>query len=404
MPARRRSIVPLAVATLSTQASIVVLAPIIVQVADSLGASVSAAGQARAVLAGTAAIGSLVVGSLIDRIGVRPLLVAGSLLSVAGAAMTAAAPSMTIFYLVQVPTGLGVACMLSGGFAGVASYFEGGADRAWAMGHVVGTQSLAWIIGNPIVGFLTEAVSWRLAYVVPAAVALAALATTLALLPPAPPRRRVGGRPEGIRAVLRDRSARLWTLSELIAYSVWTAELTFAGAFYIQTYGASEAAVGLLLALPSAAFLVFSPRVAAVARRLGQRAVVVIGGIGMGALLLVLFTVTPSIAFTLPLFCLVAVFAALRLTGSSTLGLGQLPGRSGAMMSARTAAAQFGYMVGALAGGVVLAAGGFAGLGLFLMAGLLVASLVVARVTVPEWLPGGPPPDTGEAPRLEIPD
>jgi predicted MFS family arabinose efflux permease len=207
----------------------------------------------------------------------------------------------------------------------------------------------------------------------------------------------------GLRLIMRDRSARRWTISELIAYSVWTAELTFAGAFYIQTYGIAESALGFVLSVPSAVFLVASPRVAAVAERIGQRTVVVVGGIGMGVVLLVLFTVTPSIWFTLPVFCVVAAFAALRLTGSSTLGLGQLPDRAGAMMSARTAAAQGGYMVGALAGGAVLAAGGFPALGLFLFAGLLLASVVVLGVDIPEGLPGGPL-DTGEAPQLAVPD
>lgn len=399
----RRTIVPLAAATLSTQASIVVLAPILVQVAETFGTSISAAGQARAVLAGTAVVGSLLVGSLIDRLGVRPILVGGALLSIVGAALTAAAPSLGFFYAAQVPTGLGVACMLSGGFAGVGVYFER-ADTPWAMGYVVGLQSLAWIVGNPIVGLLTEAVSWRLAYVVPAFVAMLALAGSLLLLPRLPQYRpRGAGMRGGLRLIMRDRSARRWTISELIAYSVWTAELTFAGAFYVETYGVTEAALGFVLSVPSAVFLVSSPRVAGIAERIGQRAVVIVGGVGMGVVLLVLFTVTPSIWFTLPVFCLVAAFAALRLTGSSTLGLGQMPDRAGAMMSARTAAAQGGYMVGAVVGGAVLAAGGFPALGVFLFVGLLLASLVVLGVSVPEGLPGGPL-DTGEAPQLTVPD
>ena len=45
-------------------------------------------------------------------------------------------------------TGAGVACLLSAGFAGVAAYF-GDEHAAWAVGWVVGAQSLAWIGGNP---------------------------------------------------------------------------------------------------------------------------------------------------------------------------------------------------------------------------------------------------------------
>lgn len=397
-------IIPLAAATLSTQASIVVLAPIVVEVATAFGVSVSTVGQARAVLAGTAVVGSLSIGSLIDRIGVRPLLLVGSLLSLSGAVITSLAPTITLFYIAQIPAGLGVACLLSGGFAGVGVYFED-RDVPWAMGYVVGLQSLAWIVGNPVIGLLTDAGSWRLAYLVPAAVSLIALAATLIMLPRLPIRPRGDAASRGgLRLVFRDRSARRWSLSELMAYSVWTAELTFAGAFYVESYGVTQTALGFLLSLPSAVFLVSSPRVAGLANRIGQKQVVILGGVGMGIVLLVLFSFTPSIWFTLPVFCLVAVFAALRLTGSSTLGLGQLPQRPGAMMSARTASAQLGYMIGSLVGGFVLAAGGFPALGVFLLVGLVLASVLVLGVTVPESLPGGGRVDTGEAPQLMVPD
>ena len=57
--ARHRRLVPLVLATTRTQASIVVLAPLIVAIGDDLGASVSAVGHARAILAGVAVTVSL---------------------------------------------------------------------------------------------------------------------------------------------------------------------------------------------------------------------------------------------------------------------------------------------------------------------------------------------------------
>ncbi|MBA2506730.1 MAG: MFS transporter, partial [Thermoleophilaceae bacterium] len=179
---RRRRLAPLVLATLATQASIVILAPLLVEIGDSLGASVSAVGQARAILALTAVATSLAIGPLLDRLGPRPLIIWGAGFALAGAACAAAAPGIAAFYLAQVIVGLGVACLLSAGFAGVGSWFT--PDEAGkAMGYVVGAQSLAWIAGNPVIGLLTEAVSWRLAYAVPGAAALAALFTALALAP-----------------------------------------------------------------------------------------------------------------------------------------------------------------------------------------------------------------------------
>ena len=174
-----RRLLPLVLATAATQASIVVLAPLVVEIGRDLGGSVSAVGLARSVLAGTAVAVSLAIGPLIDRIGVRPLIVRGAAIAVAGAGLTAAAPSLALFYAAHAVTGAGVACLLSAGFAGVAASFADD-EAAWAMGWVVGAQSLAWIVGNPIIGLLAEAGSWRLSYAVPGAIALVALAAGLA--------------------------------------------------------------------------------------------------------------------------------------------------------------------------------------------------------------------------------
>lgn len=385
MPSRFRRLLPLVLATTATQASIVVLVPIVVEIGDDLSASVGAVGQARTILAGTAVAASLAVGSLIDRLGVRPLIAAGGALALAGAALTAAAPSLPLFYAAHVLTGAGVACLLSAGFAGVAAYF-GARETAWAMGYVVAAQSLAWIVGNPLIGALAEAGSWRLAYVVPGTFALLALAAGLTAARPAPGEQATGERPGavlGLRAVLADRSARAWALAELVAYSAWTAELTYVGAFYVKTYGLGEATVGALLAVGSLAFLISTLRTAWLTERFDRRRVIVASAVGMGILLVPLMNVTPSVPFTLGLFFVMALFAGVRSTGSSALGLEQLPQRAGSMMAARTASAQLGYMAGAALGGAVLAVAGFGTLGFVLFAGMAASALLVARVHDP---------------------
>ncbi|MDQ3435443.1 MAG: MFS transporter [Actinomycetota bacterium] len=372
-------------ATTATQASIVVLAPLLVEIARDLGVSLSAVGVARSVLAGTAVAVSLAIGPLIDRIGVRPLIVRGAGIALAGAAATAAAPSLGFFYAAHAITGAGVACLLSAGFAGVASSFEP-ADAPWAMGYVVGAQSLAWIVGNPIVGLLAEAGSWRLSYLVPAVICLAALATGLL----APRTDRPAYAPgnalsirEGLAAVFRDPAARRWTIAELVAYSAWTAELTYAGAFYIESYGVGEATVGVLLALGSVVFLISSLSTSRLTGRLPRRPLLVATAMGMGLMLIPLLNVAPAVWVTLAFFCVLAVLAGVRSTGSSSLGLELLPANPGSMMSARTASAQLGYVVGAAGGSVVLAVADFGELGFVLFAGMAFSALLLARVRPP---------------------
>lgn len=388
---------PLVLATTATQASIVVLAPLLVEIGHSLDASVSAVGIARSVLAGTAFAAALAIGPLIDRIGIRPLIVRGAALGLAGAAATAASPTLAVFYAAHVITGLGVGCLLSAGFAGVASYFSG-REMAWAMGYVVGAQSLAWIVGNPIVGTLAQVGSWRLSYLVPASICLAALLAGLALRPVAghtagPPAARepdaptVAARPEpisdGLRAVFADSSARRWTISELVAYTAWSAELTYAAVFYIRNYDTGVGTIGFLLAGGSVVFLLTSLNTARLTTRFTRKPLLVASAVGMGAMLVPMLNWAPSTAGTFGMFCVMAVFAGLRLAGSSALGLEQLPDRPGAMMGARTSAAQLGYMIGAAGGGVVLALWGFGTLGFVLFAGMALSGLLLAGVHDP---------------------
>lgn len=351
-----------------------------VAVGHDLDASVSAVGQARTVLAVTAVLAAVVIGPLIDRLGVRPLLLWGSALALAGAGASGAAPSLVLFLAAHVVTGTGVACLLSAGFAGVGAWFPEG-EMARPMGFVVGAQSISWIVGNPIIGLITDAASWRFAYAVPGTICLAALVAALV----SPARLDDTERPEGegLLAVLRDGSARRWTIAELVAYSAWTAELTYIGAFYIKTYDVSEATVGFLLAVGSIAFAISTLSTASVTGRFGRRPVIWRAALGMGAMLALIMNVTPAVGFTVCLFFVMALMAGLRSTGSSALGLDQLPSQPGSMMAARTASAQLGYMFGAIVGGAVLALSGFGALGFVLLAGMALSAVLISRVSDP---------------------
>jgi predicted MFS family arabinose efflux permease len=379
-----RPLIPLVLGTLAAQASIMVLAPIMVEIGRDLGASVSAIGQARTVMAAVAAVASLRVGPIVDRVGVRPVLLWGALLAVTGHGITSAAGGLPVFYLGHAFIGMGVACLLSAGFAGAGAWFDE-EDQPWALGYVIGSQSIAWIVGNPVIGLLTDAVSWRLAYTVPGVAALAALAAALVTR---------SGRGEadpaaarsGMTDVARDPSARRWTVAEFVAYSAWTAELTYIGAFYVKSYGLEESVVGLLLAIGSIAFLISTLGTDRLARRLGgrRRRMVVASALAMGSLLAVIMNVTPAVAFTVALFFLMALCAGVRSTSSSALALGLLPSTPGAMMAARTTSAQLGYTIGAMFGGLVLAVAGFGVLGFVLLAGMAFSALLIVRVEEPE--------------------
>ena len=95
------------------------------------------------------------------------------------------------------------------------------------------------------------------------------------------------------------------------------------------------------------------------------------------------------------LFCLLGLAAGTRTPVSASLGLDQLPGQPAAMMAARTGATQLGYLVGAVVGGAVISGAGYPALGLVLAVVMATSAALVLRVDDPR---GPAPRDTRRHP------
>jgi predicted MFS family arabinose efflux permease len=373
---REAKLAPLVLATMASQALLVTLSPTTVAVGRDLGASVSAVGQARSVAAGVAIVASVAILPRIDALGVPRLLGFGAALAILACAAVSLAPTLALFLAAHVLVGLAFACLLSAGFAGVAAFPP--ERRPWAVGYVAGANAAAWIVVLPMVGSVTEWLSWRAAEVVPAAIAVAVLLSAPAAAfapnqPAVPP----------LSTLLRARSARRWLGAEVIAYGAWTALLTFVGAFFIERLGVPEAASGWLLAMGAGAHLTASTRSRALVNLIPRRRLAAGSALTMAILLFVLLRLTTSAPLAVATFCLVGFAAGIRSPTSSALGLEQLPRHPGAMMAARTAATQLGYLLGAVFGGGVISHGGYATLGIVLAIGMAASAVLILRVDDP---------------------
>src|SRR5512132_1915029 len=109
--------VVLFLAIFASQAGVLVLSPILSDVASAFGVSVAAAGQLRIVAAPLAAVVALAAGRALVRFSPRALLFAGSLLLAAGSLASAASPTFALLALAQVPVWAGVAILLTAGVA-----------------------------------------------------------------------------------------------------------------------------------------------------------------------------------------------------------------------------------------------------------------------------------------------
>ncbi|WP_018350358.1 MFS transporter [Longispora albida] len=367
----RPAIVSLMAASVASQSLIVVLAPAMVRVAGEFSAPVGMVSQARSFTAVAAIAVSALLGPVIGRLGPGRVIAAGATVAVVACAVIGLSGTLWLFLGAHLLAGIAIALLLSASFAGAAA---SGEHRARALGLVAGANSLAWIAVNPLSGFLTEALSWRLAYCVPAAAALGALATARH----APAARHTEPSGTSLRALLAIGPARNWLLAELAAYSAWTAVLTFTGPLLVQRDHVPESVTGVALGLGAGAFFLTSTSGFVARRPRNLRRTALGASLAVAVLSALLFALDVSPWFTVLAFCLLGASAGVRTPAATLIGVTALPGQATTLMAARTGITQLGYFLGAVASGSLLAWGGFAAVGAAVLPGMVLAGCLLA--------------------------
>jgi DHA1 family inner membrane transport protein len=341
----------------AVQAGVIVLSPVLAQVAADFDVSTATAGQLRAVSGLVAGTTAVAMGRLSARLGLRELLLAGLCVLGAGSLLSAAAPSFAVLAAAQVAVGAGLAMVLSGGLAAAAEWSLP-EQRARVLSWALLGQPFAWIVGMPTIGLL-GGLSWRWGWL-----AVPFLASVVALVAvakrPTDERREP---PAGAWGLLTgDRRVAGWALGELFAWSAWAGTLVFAGALFVESYGVSTATAGFLLGLAAVAYL---PGNLLARRQVDRAARLLLAALPpLAALLVVAFgAYRPSLGVSAAILALLAFFAAARTIAGSALGLEVCSQRRVFAMRIRTAATQFGYLLGSALGGIALATGGYPALG-----------------------------------------
>jgi predicted MFS family arabinose efflux permease len=357
----------------AAQAGVLVLSPILVAVADDLGTSTATAGLLRAVTGLVAGSSAVLLSGLARRFALRDLLLAGAALLALGSALSAAAPSFWLLAVAQVPIGAALAVLLAAGTAGAAEWVAP-EHRARVLARALAGQPVAWIVGMPLAGAVAE-ISWRLAFLtLPLAASLLA-AFALSACAAGPPTATAGGRS---LELFRDPAVAAWAIGELLAFSAWTGTLVYAGALFVETYATSPTLTGLVLAAAAGAYL---PGNFVARRLLGEtnRQLLVALALAAAVVVVLFGTVRTSLGISIAIFCTLGFLGGARTLAGSAFGLDALPERRLAIMGIRAAATQYGYLLGAAAGAVALAAADYGALG-------VVLGSLFALATVPHLL------------------
>jgi predicted MFS family arabinose efflux permease len=286
-------------------------------------------------------------------------MLAGTGLLAAGSLGSSVAPGFGWLALAQVAIGAGVAILLTSATTAAAEWVPD-EHRARVLSWALIGQPAAWIVGMPLIGAL-GGLSWRLGLLAMPLLGSMLAAFALAGRPGTPP----VDRKVGLGAALGQAPIARWAAAELLASAGWTGTLVYSGALFAQSYGTSPLLTGLVLAGVAGAFaagnVAFRSLVGNDDRRLIIRLSLV-----LAVLLPILGAIRPGVAASAAIMATTAFLAAGRMLMGNAFGLTSAPNQRLAVMSARAAANQFGYFLGAAVAGAALAAAGYAGLGLAL--------------------------------------
>ena len=232
------------------QAGLIAISPVLADVAQDLEVSTAVAGQLRTITGMTAGVTALAFGTIARRIGLRRQLLLATGLLALGSLGSAAAPTFALLALAQVPVGAAVAIMLTAGTLAAAEWVPAevrGRVLSWAL---IG-QPAAWIVGMPVIGIVGER-SWRYAWlVVPLAAAVLAGVALIGRADDPPSAVEAAG----LRDAIAQHAVARWLGAELLANTAWAAMIVYSGAFFVETYGISPPATGLVLAIGAGAYI-----------------------------------------------------------------------------------------------------------------------------------------------------
>lgn len=354
-------------ALFASQSGVLVLSPILSDVADDFGVSIATAGQLRIVAAPLAAVVALLAARSLVRFSPRLVLGLGSALVALGSIVSAVAPSFALLALAQVPLWAGISMLLTAAIAASAAWSTP-ESRTRVVAAMYAGPPAAWIVGMPLIGVVAEA-GWRLAFLVlPLPAALLAGLAAAARPHDAP----LAGAGASLRGFLHRSAPRRWALGELLATSAWAGTLVYSGALLTDGYGMTTTATGVALAAVAVAYLLGNQRAGGGAPDRARSTTLVTSVVGAVAVALT-WAFTPAVAVTLVVFAISGAMVATRTVTATVYGFSVAGDLGRGVAAARAVTTQLGYLIGSLAGGAAIAVGGFPALAVA-FGGLLLAS------------------------------
>ncbi|MDQ6671890.1 MAG: MFS transporter [Chloroflexota bacterium] len=379
---RLAMLVALATGGLLSTATTVGITPFLLDIARDLNTDLGAAGNLVALQSVTWGLVSLFAGAASDRLGRRPLLIAGLVILVISGVGVAAADNYAAVAVWRLFGGLGGGTFMGTVFATVSDHFPA-AERGRSLGWVVTGQSLALVLGVPAMTLAGTVGGWRGAVLAHALMVLMCTAAVWMLVP----RRseRAVDQPVPFSALARLVGPRVLALllagsSERVCYA---AVAVFLPTYLVTRYAIDPPHLALGLLLVALGNLFGNLLGGHLSDRLrAPQAVLAFSLVAAGAMALPVLSWAPAVEVSIGLGF---VYTLVNATGRPALltVLSQVSNEArGAVLGLNITFSSLGWLGATALGGLVVGVAGFGGLALLTLAFGLAGGAVCAAT----WL------------------
>jgi predicted MFS family arabinose efflux permease len=369
-----------AAAAFMVRAVMLMLGPLLVALADDFGTSIAVAGQLAAATFVTWGITAPLVGPISDTYGRRPVLLIGVLLMALGVLGSGAAWSYGSLMATRLITGVGSAMLPPTIMAALADNLPS-EKVGKAIGFITASSWVGLALGVPAIALLGYIGGWRLPFYITGGLSLA-LWVMLWFWLPRSSRRSDQGIDLLNRFKVIGRQSAPWYV--LIANATQQMALfglmTYFAAHMMESYGWDEASTAPGLALLGVGAVIGSFAggfIAGRARRLDWLAAISLAG---GAVTGLLFALDAHAWIVVAMAFVASVLVSVSMPVLMTLIMhlaGQSRGTAGGMFSTSN---QFGGVVGASAGGLMLSLGGYPTVGLLCLVATVLSASVLGLI------------------------
>lgn len=355
------------------------LAPFLLAMARDLATDLAAVGNLVAFGSVTWGATSVCAGAASDRLGRKPLLLAGLLLLVISPLGVAASATYGWVVAWRLVGGVGGGAFMGTVFATVADRFPP-AERGRALGWLMTGQSLSLVLGVPLLTFIGAFAGWRGAFAAYGAATFVAVVLVWWVVPPTA--RGQAERPLPARAVLRLIGPPTLALlaAGMMERVCYASVAVFLPTYLLTTYGVSLPVLGVGLALVALGNLLGNVLGGQLADRLPARPLVFAASLtATGLLALPALRWQPGVAVSIGLGFGYTLANAI---GRPALlaALSEMAGTArGAVLGLNITFSSFGWLGATMLGGWLITTAGFGGLGVLTattgLTGAVLASL-----------------------------